>query len=153
MNLKALTWRPAPEGDSIRQSEDGRVVLRARDATVHGVMLRYEPAKKKNCLGYWINPNDWADWQFQVDKPGTFAVEVDQGCGKGQGDSKVEVQCGTQKLPFTVKDTGHFQNWETLRIGHLTIDTAGQHRLAIRPLKKAHDAVMDVQAIRLIPQP
>ncbi len=52
-------------------------------------MMRYEPATNKNCLGYWVNPADWADWTFPVDRPGTFDVEVWQGAGTGQGGSDV----------------------------------------------------------------
>ena len=41
-----------------------------------------------------MNVSDWASWEFTVTKPGTFAVEVVQGCGKGSGGAEVEVSVG-----------------------------------------------------------
>ena len=75
-------------------------------------MLRYEPLPHKNTLGFWTQADDWASCEFTVTKPGTFTVEVLQGCGKGSGGSEVEVAVGEQTLTFTVEDTGGFQNFK-----------------------------------------
>ena len=107
MNLKSVTLRPAPEGKPITQDTTGAITLHARDATTHSLLMRYEPATNKNCLGYWANVNDWADWEFTVTKPGTFDVELWQGCGRGQGGSDVAVEAGDEKFFFVVEETGH----------------------------------------------
>jgi arylsulfatase A len=133
------------------QAKDGTILLHSRTAEVHGVMLRYEPLPHKTTLGYWVNPSDWASWEFTVTAPGRFAVEVLQGCGKGQGGSEVEVTVGDQALKFTVEDTGHFQNFKAREIGTVTIDKAGRHSLAIKPKTKAKAAVMDVRQVTLKP--
>jgi lysophospholipase L1-like esterase len=151
MNLKAVTLRPAPEGKPITQDETGAVVLDARDALTHSVLMRYEPATNKSCLGYWANVNDWAEWEFAVTKPGTFDVEVWQGCGKGQGGSDVLVEVGEQKLPFVVEETGHFQIFLPRRIGRVHFATPGLHTLAVKPQRKQAGAVMDVRQVRLLP--
>ena len=39
-----------------------------------------------------VAPEDWAEWQFKVMRPGAFEVEVWQGCGQGQGGSEVAVE-------------------------------------------------------------
>src|SRR6185437_15385265 len=85
--------------------KDGSIVVHARTASVHGVMLRFEPLPHKNTLGYWVNKNDWAEFEFTVDKPGAFTVEVLQGCGTGSGGADVELATASEKLAFTVKDT------------------------------------------------
>ena len=151
MNLKAVTMRPAPEGKPITQEASGAITLLARDATTHSVMLRYEPATNKNCLGYWVNPNDWAEWEFAVTQPGTFDIEVWQGCGKGQGGSDAGVEIGGQKFEFVVEETGHFQNFVPRRLGHVNLPKPGAHSLAIRAMRKQAGAVMDVQKVRLVP--
>src|SRR6185437_13141059 len=56
--VKALVLTPAPEGKPIVQVDDLSITLHARDATVHGVNLRYEFRPDKNTLGYWSNPKD-----------------------------------------------------------------------------------------------
>ena len=52
------------------QAQDGTITLPARTAEVHGVMLRYEPLPHKNTLGFWVRADDWASWEFDVNKPG-----------------------------------------------------------------------------------
>jgi lysophospholipase L1-like esterase len=135
----------------VTQDSSGAITLLARDATTHGVMLRYEPATNKNCLGYWVNPNDWADWEFTVTQPGAFEIELWQGCGKGQGGSDAEIEVGGRKLGFVVAETGHFQDFVPRRLGFVSLLKPGTHSLAIRALRKKAAAVMDVQKVRLIP--
>ncbi len=151
MNLKAVTLRPAPEGDSIVQSGDRSVTLLARDARTHSVLMRYEPAAIKNCLGYWANVKDWADWDFQVTHAGTFELEVWQGCGKGQGGSDVAIEIGGQRVDFTVEETGHFQSFLPRSLGRIFLPFPGAYSLAVKPQRKQAGAVMDIRQIRLIP--
>ena len=152
MNLKAILLDPAPEGEEIVQDGD-EILLRSADATVHGVKLRYEPAEKKNCLGFWANAADWASWDFAAKSPGEYKVLLTQGCGRGHGGSLVGVTLGTQKLEFTVEETGGFQNWKEREIGSIKIPHAGDHRLEVRPVSKKAGAVMDVQKVRLVKLP
>jgi arylsulfatase A len=138
-------YRPNP------QAKDGTVTMHARTADVHGVQLRYEPLPHKYTLGYWTRADDYATWEFELTTPGTFTVEVLQGCGKGSGGSEVEMSVGDSKLTFTVKDTGGFQNFEAREVGRLTIDKPGRHTLTVRALKKPGPAVMDLRQVVLKP--
>ena len=52
---------------------------------IHGTMVRYEAPTNKMTIGYWTKVEDWVHWDFEVTKPGTFSVEILQGCGKGSG--------------------------------------------------------------------
>src|SRR5207244_9835973 len=87
----ARMMRPNPGYVPNPQAADGTVTLPARTADVHGAQLRYEPLPHKNTLGYWTRVEDWASWEFALTRPGTFAVELQQGCGAGQGGSAVAV--------------------------------------------------------------
>ena len=148
MNFKSLVLVPTSEGKEIIQS--GRnISLHSRDSKVNGVTLRYEPAQKKQCLGYWSNPSDWASWDFIVKEPGDYTVTVRQGCGRGHGGSKVSIISGTQKLIFNAKDTGGFQNWKNIDIGSIKLKEPGLNILEVRPLDKKSVAVMDIQEIIL----
>ena len=148
MNFKSLVLVPTSEGKEIIQS--GRnISLHSRDSKVNGVTLRYEPAQKKQCLGYWSNPSDWASWDFIVKEPGDYKVTVRQGCGRGHGGSKVSIISGTQKLIFNAEDTGGFQNWKNIDIGSIKLKEPGLNILEVRPLDKKSVAVMDIQEIIL----
>ena len=132
-------------------NKDGVITMHARTALVKGVMLRFEPLPHKNTLGFWINKDDYATFDFTAEKPGTFTVEVLQGCGKGSGGAEVEIAVGDEKFTFTVKDTGGFQAFEARDVGTLKIDKAGMHTLTVKAKTKPGPAVMDLRQIVLKP--
>jgi len=138
-------YRPNPQAD------DGSITMHARTADMHGEQLRFEPLPHKNTLGYWTNAADWASFEFEVEKPGAFDVEMLVGCGRGSGGSTVEVTIGDEKLSFTVEETGGFQAFQPRTIGRVTLSKPGRHMLAVRPISKPGPAVMDLRQVRLIP--
>ncbi len=152
---KWKAWRTAMN-DAVKGNKPkvtpatGDIRLQAKDARVHGEKLRYEPPSNKNVLGYWTNPQDWADWEFEVKTAGEYEVEVQQGCGKGNGGAEVDVVVDEQKLSFKVVDTGHFQHMIQITIGKVKLQP-GKHQLAIRPRNKPGVAVMDVRRVVLRP--
>lgn len=153
LDALAITLRPACEGRAIVQSDDGSVICHARDVTIHGVQVQYEPRPEKNTVGYWTNPRDRVSWEFTLTTPGRFDVEILQGCGKDAGGSDVELSVDEQPLRFVVEDTGHFQNFVARNIGTLHLDQPGRHTLLVKPLRKAGVAVMDLRQVRLVPVP
>jgi hypothetical protein len=144
---------PAPEGEEtvIQDAESGEVILLAKDATTFSEKMRYEPKEEKNCLGYWTEAEDGAEWEFEVTRRGMFAVEVTQGWGTGQGGSRVLVSVGDWSSEFEVKDTGGFQNWDTVDAGMVEIGESGKQVLKVQPLSKAAKAVLDVNRVVLRP--
>jgi arylsulfatase A len=145
-------YDPLAAWNLIHQGPKGALQLPASLAEVHGSMLRYEPPPHKNTLGYWTRAEDWASWDVQVEKPGAFTVRMRFGCGPGNGGSAVDITIAGQTLPFTVKETGGFQNWETAELGTVQLP-AGRQTLSIRPRSKKAAAVMDVQLVTLEPKP
>jgi arylsulfatase A len=138
-------YRPNP------QAEDGTVTMHARSALVSGVMLRYEPLPHKDTLGFWVNKDDFATFDFTLEKPATYMVEVLQGCGAKSGGSEVELAVGEEKLIFTVKETGGFQNFEAREVGMLKLEKAGRNTLTVRAKSKPGGAVMDLRQVVLKP--
>lgn len=142
---------PNPDYKPNPQATDGTITLPGQWADVHGTMLRFEPLPHKNTLGFWVKKEDYATWEFTVNAPGTFAVEVVQGCGRGSGGSEVEVSVGESKFTFKVEDTGGFQAFKTREVGKLTVEKAGRQVLTVKPLTKPGAAVMDLQKVTLKP--
>ncbi|MEM7697371.1 MAG: hypothetical protein AAF236_03095 [Verrucomicrobiota bacterium] len=149
--VEGVRFIPAPESDSIGQSIDGTIQLEAKMATTYAEMMRYEPQPEKNCLGFWIEKEDWAEWVFDVSRPGTFDVAIHYGCGNGNEGSEVSVLINEHTLSFEVEDTGGFQEWKKLELGQVTIDAKGENRLAVIPETLAKKAVLDIQKIVLTP--
>jgi arylsulfatase A len=157
---KLMEWRksvgakmmePNPNYTPNPQAADGTVTMPAKWATVHGETLRYEPLPHKNTLGFWVDPKEWASFEFELKQPGTYEVELLVGCGNGSGGSEVLVAVGKQKLKFTVEQTGGFQNFVPRKIGQVKLDKPGRCTLEIRPQTKPGPAVMDVREVRLLP--
>ena len=157
VQVKTVTLAPACEGKPPTQADDGVVTLHGRDATVQGTVLRYEPAEKKQTLGFWTRPTDAAVWSFTVTQADTFDVEVLQGCGPGQGGSVMTVAVDAAQpaalspLEFTVEATGGFQDFRARVIGRVGPLAAGQHTLRIMPKQIAKQAACDIRQVRLVP--
>ena len=157
IHVKTVMLSPACEGQPPTQTDDGVVTLHGRDATVQGTMLRYEPAEKKQTLGYWTRPTDAAVWSFTLTQAGMFDVEVLQGCGPGQGGSVMTVAVDARQpavhkpLEFTVDATGGFQDFRERVVGRVGPLAAGQHTLRIMPKQIAKQAACDIRQVRLVP--
>ncbi|NOY00602.1 MAG: hypothetical protein GXP30_12835 [Verrucomicrobia bacterium] len=152
-SIKALKLVPIQESEEkLGQGLDGAIELHARDAVTHSEKMQYEIKPEKDCLGYWIHPEDWAEWDFHVSMPGKFKVSLVHGCGDQSGGSEVALlTSGDQVLKFTVKETGGFQKWETLELGTVELGEEGAHKVVIQPLTKPGKAVMDIRKVVLTP--
>ncbi len=147
--LSEIALVPAPEGEEIKQSRDGTVQLWAKDATTWSQNMRYEPKPEKNCLGFWTELQDFAEWEFKMEKPGKYQVALHQ--GSNPGGSEVVVQFGEQQLKFTVPSTGDFHKHQPVSVGQIMVDKQGTYRLAIKPQTKSGKAIMDVEKVVLSP--
>lgn len=150
--IREIALIPVSEGEMPVQAEDGKITLHAKDATTWSEVMRYEPKPEKNCLGYWTDPDDFAEWEFEASRPGRYKVIVHHGCGGGNHGSEVEVKLGSQSLKFTTQDTGGFQSWQPVEAGVIELPAKGRHHLVIDPLNKVSKAVLDIHKIELIPQ-
>jgi arylsulfatase A-like enzyme len=150
-SVNAQRMRPNPKFVPNPQANDGTITLPARTAEIHGLQLRYEPLPHKDTLGYWTRLEDWATWDFQVNRPGKYVVELLQGCGAGQGGSEVEITIGEQKLGMRVDDTGGWQAFKKRTVGQVSLERPGITTVTIRPKSKAGVAVMDLRSIVLRP--
>jgi hypothetical protein len=156
--------RMLDELQPISAAADGSFWLPAHFAQTHGSKLRYEPQPVKNTVGYWTNAEDYAEWTFQLDRPGRFNVGILQGCGRGQGGSlgllsvrpeESEEDAATERsaIEFEVEETGHFQNFRWRQLGELELPDSGTQKLRVKPIKIRQAALMDIRAIHLIRLP
>ncbi len=141
-----------PRRSLIQQDRKGAVSLLARDVTIHGDTIRFEPAEK-NSIGYWTELNDWVSWGFTVKQPGVFKVGLSQACGQGNGGSEFALRVGSQVLREFVRDTGSFTNFVERPIGEVTLANPGTYTLEVKPLKKVGFAIMDLRRVTLTPKP
>ncbi|MBL6832270.1 MAG: hypothetical protein ISQ70_12775 [Pirellulales bacterium] len=140
-----------PQGHACTAAADGSITLPARHAVVQGEKLQFEPLPHKNTVGYWVNAADTARWFVSTETAGAWEVHVLQGCGSGQGGSRVRFTLGEATLAYNVVETGHFQNFRWHRVGTVELPQGERHVLEVACLEKRRAAVMDIRQIRLVP--
>lgn len=149
-NVQTMTpnpnYKPNPPGPR------GIITLHGKTAEVTGKMLRFEPLPHKQTLGFWVVKEDSAWWEFTLEKPGEYQVEILQGCGNGSGGAELEISVGDEKLKHKVVETGGFQEFRPFVVGNIKLEGPGKKRLDMKAVTKPGPAVGDVRQIRLIPQ-
>jgi arylsulfatase A len=144
MMMPNPTYRPNP------QAADGTITLPARTADVHGEQLRFEPLPHRNTLGYWTNSSDQASFEFEVERPGAFNVELLAGCGRGSGGSVVEVATGDEKSFLRLRKPrvpriSAEKHWPRNAEQSREASAGGSSHVQADP------AVMDLRQVRLLP--
>lgn len=148
-------WREAMDsavtlGSSKVTPPRGDIRLYASRATIHGEKLRYEPQPMKNTLGFWVRAEDWAGWDVNVPFAGKYELEIQQGCGNGNGGAEVSIEMAGQSHSFKVVETGHFQHFIRRKIGVFDLP-GGPQALSVKPKSKPGGAVMDLREVVLRP--
>ena len=90
------------------------------------------------------NENDWVSWDFQVNTPGKFEVEITQACIPGDAGSDYAVAVADQTLQGKVESTGDWNKFVTRKLGTVTLSKAGRYTLSVKPTNMPHGAVMNL---------
>ena len=112
---------------------------------MHGHTLQYESAGQLDNIGYWTTPDDWADWEFKLTRPGKFSLSATI-AANATGD--FEISIGDQTVRCSAPDTGNYVTFASVKLGTVTLLAAGKAVLAVRPIKDGWQP-MNLKAIRL----
>jgi alpha-L-fucosidase len=144
-----LKFQGAPEVAimPLLQKYDGSVTLPASEARLHGSTFNYESGGPLDNIGSWMNPNDWADWEFKVEQPGKFTVSA---IISSPAASPFELSTGGQTLRCTAPVTGDYVTFRPVTLGTIEIPAAGTVALAVHPIKDGWQP-MNLKAVKLTP--
>jgi alpha-L-fucosidase len=131
----------------ISQDYDGSVVLPAGEATVHGTQLAYETGPERDNLGFWMNPAEWAEWTVAISKPGQFEVSAEIAA---PGTASLVIAAGQGKLTGTLKPTGDYGKFRSMKLGRLEIPVSGKVNISVKPVAEGWSAI-NLRSIRLKP--
>src|SRR6185437_9592308 len=127
----------------------GELWLLAADAEIYGQTLVFEPNYRN--LGYWSSLDDHAVWTIEIERPGKYAVSLDHACEDGTAGQTIAVEAAGARVTGQVTGTG---NWDTYRqksLGRLELP-AGKHELVVRPEGPLNGPLIDLKAVRLVPE-
>jgi alpha-L-fucosidase len=131
----------------ILQASDGSITLPGVEAKLHGEKIKYEAGRRKECIGEWTQPGDWAEWEFKVSKPGRFNVVADVAC---KAKSKCQVVAGSASLDAVVPSSSGPEKFVEVSLGTIEIALEGMASLAMRPAKEDWEPI-NLRAIKLTP--
>ena len=122
--------------------------LEAKDAERVGSTIQYENDEVMENIGYWSKKEDGVQWKFTIPQPRSFWVVVEQACARGSGGEYV-LECGESRQRTKVVPTGSWQNFVRVRVGKVTLPSAGENILKLAPAEIAGDALMNVRRVIL----
>jgi len=146
-----IVGEPQVVAQTIRQKEDGSVELKAIDAAIFGTTARYESGNGKDNIGYWTNLEDYVAWDFVINRPGIFNVEITYACDRGVGGSEYSIEINEQKIKGKITDTDSWTNFKTEKISSVRVDKEGKYTLLVKPETKPGLAVMNLKSVMLSP--
>jgi hypothetical protein len=125
---------------------DGSITLSTDLAVVTGQISRHG-----STITNWRHPEDFVLFHFPVDKPGRYAVELNYACDLANAGSAVQVQMAGTDLIVNVADTGGSGKYNKVRAGEVNLPTADWYNLRISATQIAHQTVMNLRSVKLIP--
>jgi len=143
-----------PDGDpgTLPGTEYGPTIpLKAVDATIEGDDAKLQLGPNRNCIGQWRSAGTVVGWDFEVNFPGPFEVEVVYSCDRGHAGGQFTVQVAEQSVAAKVRQTGGWESFTSVRIGRVKLDRMGSYNLLVKGSPKRGKNLMNLRLVRLIP--
>jgi hypothetical protein len=138
------------QGKLVVQQASGSLYFTADDAVIHGDTARVETVAGRSAVTRWTSPSDWLSWDFRVEQPAVFRVEVIYATPPASG-GKFSVAIRDAKKEASVRESGGAQTFMPHEIGFLTVRRSGRHQLTMRVVRKPAGQLMILRAIQLTP--
>lgn len=133
------------------QDDAGAVTLNPILANIHnfnGSDTQVESKGGTMNIGYWTSPYVTVDWDFKIDRPGTFEVIADMAIASAQ--TQLTVKLGDQTLDVTVPSTGSYDTFQERSLGQVTVKKAGTYNIAFLPDKEKWQP-LNIRSVKLVP--
>lgn len=132
------------------QFNDGRIVLTALDARMHGERVKLEIQPGNHRIGYWSDPADTVAWSWRATRWGMYDARLTFSNAAAAGTT-IEVMIGDEKLAVSLPSTGSWYRYATLPLGRVYLPRAADVPVTIRCTSLVGGAVMNLKAISLEP--
>gem|GEM_PF-1929258 len=136
--------------ESLKQVEDGSLKLDAAAAKISGPNARLEGGQVKDII-WWTSMDTSLRWKAGIQKPGRYRVEVTYAIIGNNNGSPLAIMIGDQVVKATPKAGSGFNDYKTGRAGEITISKPGDFPVVVKPLERAHEYVIKVRSVNLLP--
>jgi alpha-L-fucosidase len=138
----------------------GDYFLSAAFAEIHGEELHFSlgagaGGQRENLKG-WTNPSDWAEWEIQVDAPGSYEVMINYSSWMDSGKFAVQVagqsfehavqkgvKKGGRKSPFAAA-------FKEVNLGQVVFKKPGRYKLSVKALEIEPKAIEYDQGLMML---
>jgi alpha-L-fucosidase len=131
----------------LTQNADGSLELHAYDAICHGNQIRYEAAANKDAIGYWLDPDAWVEWQFDMKRIGKYTVVMAM---SAMESGNFVIEMGGQKLRGTAPKTGDYSKLQEVELGTIELTSVGKMALSVKAVKEGWQP-LNLRSVRLRP--
>ena len=132
---------------ALRQAADGSLQLPAEEAITHGGRIKFEDGSDRDCIGFWFNPRDWAEWQFDVTQPGKFQATAEIAT---LGSPSFTVVVGGQTLAAKAPNTGDYGKFQRVVLGVIDLVKPGKTILSVKAVAAGWQP-LNLRSINLVP--
>jgi len=133
--LKIEGFKP----DLSARFKDGKLVLEAADAELHGPGIHTESkdAGRTN-IGYWDDPSAYPAWEATFPTKGAYRVVARIAA---RAPSRFTVAVGRDTLACQVEATGDWDKFRDFTLGKIEVSEPGKKTIKVLPDKKAWKAI------------
>jgi hypothetical protein len=142
-----LKTKDTPESELVIPEKDGTLRLQAEKGRGIGPKIKYMPEWK--AYG-WFTADDQVEWEVQV-KKGGYDVYLEWSVSDQEAGKPFVFKAGDQNLTGTVAPSGSWEDFKTVKIGHMKL-RSGRHKMVFKPNSKFETgAILDLREIKLVP--
>jgi hypothetical protein len=143
----ALKAHDTPEPKLVLPEKDGTLRLQAEKGRGIGPKIKYMPEWK--AYG-WFTAEDQIEWEVRV-KKGGYDVYLEWSVSDQEAGKPFVFKAGDQLLTGTVGPSGSWEDFKTVKIGHLKL-RSGRQKMVFKPHSKFETgAILDLREIKLVP--
>ena len=133
------------------QARGGRIHCLAGLAMIHGDSPKIVRRADRPVIAEWTSRHDWLSWQFDVETPGIFRVDVTYASADTSAGGRFSLDAGGSRKAVEVRGTGRNDNFVTEEIGFLTVRKRGRQTLEMKVQSKPPGELMALESILLTP--
>ncbi|QDU27020.1 hypothetical protein ETAA8_21040 [Anatilimnocola aggregata] len=153
VEAKAVETRPTPDFPNkavvLMQEGSGEVNLSPATAALTGQVTR-EVVGTSDVLSQWISPNDIAEWQFNLVKPGFFELELQYTAGAAIRGKQANVILDDETKRFSLRESDG--EGKLVRDSHIVVlKRSGKHKLSLHPAQPWAEGAWQLSNVRLVP--
>ena len=146
-----LAGKPEVIPYEIRANEAGIVELPVYMAEIRsrmGQRAYLDHFYKHTMLTNWQNVNDYPEWEFTVDEPGTYEIKMSYAAGWRHGGCPFVVRVDDDEIPGLTRSSGSPMYPKTFPVGTVNLK-AGRHKLSVHIQHFLNNHAMNLEKVVL----